>query len=124
MAKCYVCGTEDAETWRFCSSKGQFVCISCEKVCNNYSAKLLPGGVNCRIQSTGLDSRFWNYLTNRQEVAEAKKKYESWPIEQLRQRYKEIHAAHQQSNDASTRVKLRVELAAMCEVAEERKRRA
>ena len=121
MAKCYICGTEDAETWRFCSSKGQFVCISCEKVCNNYSAKLLPGGVNCKIRSTGIDSRFWSYLTNRQEVIEAKQKYESLTIEELRERYKSIHATHQQCEDSKTRVKLRIELAAMCEVANERK---
>ena len=122
MAKCYVCGTEDADTWRFCSPKKAFVCISCERACSNYSSKLLPNGCNCRITYMQPAGMLFKHFANTAEVASAKGKYESMTLETLRERYKALHNTHIECEEPETRAKLRVELAAICEVAEEKKR--
>ena len=59
-----------------------------------------------------------------QEVAAAKEKYTDLTLEKLRERYRQLHQAHKESDSSEIRAKLRVELAAICEVAEERQRSA
>ena len=124
MAKCWRCGTEESETWRFCGSKKEFVCMMCERACENYSHKLLPNGCNCRLTYLQPASRLFMNLTNSKDVTEAKPKYEALTVEQLRERYKSLHKTHAECSDTLTRAKLRVELAAICETAEEKKRGA
>ena len=124
MVKCWKCGTEESETWRFCSSKREFVCMTCERACDNYSRKPLPNGSNCRLTYMQPASRLFMNLTNSKDVAAAKEKYEALTVEQLRERYKSLHKTHSESSDSLTRAKLRVELAAIIEVAEEKQRSA
>ena len=124
MAKCWVCGTEDSDTWRFCSARGEFVCMACEQACRDFSRKLLPNGCNCRLTYMQPASKIFKHLSNTSEVVAAKEKYQPLTVEELRQRYKALHSAHTNSNDPETCARLRVELAAICEVAEEKKRSA
>ncbi len=124
MAKCWRCGTEESDTWRFCSARGQFVCIMCERACENYSHKLFPNGCNCRLTYSQPTSKLFKNLANPKEVDAAKQKYAVLSLEILRQRYKELHRTHSESTDPNTRAKLRVELAAICEAADEKKRGA
>lgn len=47
-ATCWRCGTHEAETWRFCSIKKEFVCLNCERSCPSHSRAMLPDGTHCR----------------------------------------------------------------------------
>ena len=124
MAKCWICGTEEADTWRYCSAKKQFVCITCERACANFSQKLLPNGCNCRLASLQPSNRLFKYLANPSEVDAAKTKYESYSLDNLRRRYRDLNEAHKNCDDSEIRAKLRVELTAIYEVAQEKKRGA
>jgi len=124
MAKRWKCGTEESDTWRFCSAKKEFVCMTCEQACDQYSRKLLPNGCNCRLTYLQPLDRLFGHLTNSSDVSAAKQKYEVLTIEQLRERYKSLHKSHSNTPDPKVRAKLRVELAAICEVAEEKQRSA
>lgn len=117
---CYRCGNTEADTYRYCSHRKAFVCVHCESACPNYSSKLLPNGTNCRLKYMSPMNKMFQYLCNSQEVKEAKVKYRVLPVNLLKERYKEFYQKHNGSGDSGYRSLLRVELAAIQEVLEER----
>ena len=117
---CWRCGTTEAETYRFCSSRGRFVCIQCERACENYSRKLLPNGTNCKLTYNYPNGKIFSFLANSDEVKVAKNKYIQLANPVLKEKFNELHKAHNNATDTKVRVGLRVELAAINEILCER----
>ena len=120
MAKCFSCGTTEAETWRFCSSRKEFVCLACEKICANYSRQVLPNGCNCRL--TYIPEDYYKYLCNTDKYKEYYRRYESFNNLQLRGLFKSVKESYAESNDVEARVDMRAKLAALKALIDERVR--
>lgn len=118
MAKCFQCGTETAETWRFCSKRREFVCINCERACPHYSRNLLPNSCNCRL--TYVPENYYKYLCSTEEYKSYREKYMSFNIVQLRGRFGSLKESYRIVEDASTRSTMRAELAALKDLIQER----
>lgn len=116
---CAVCGTTEAETYRFCSPRRDFVCIMCERSCPNYSSKLLPNGTNCRI--TIPQQRKYSYLTISADVFREKKRLEKTETEHLKSLFAVLEKKLLAANEASDRANIRTSLAAMEQIFEERR---
>ena len=117
---CWRCGTTEAETYRYCTSRKRFVCLQCERICENHSRKLLPNGTNCKLTYNYPIRQLYGYLANSEEVRTAKEKYIKNSNVVLKSKFAELHKAHNSCDDTNTRVKLRVELAAINEILTER----
>ncbi len=80
-AVCWNCGTTEAETYRFCSVRKEFVCLNCERSCPSYSRVMLPNGTHCMeaykrevgFAERQLDRRF---LSLKADVDKAKEYWE------------------------------------------------
>ena len=119
---CWKCGDTDAETYRYCSYKKAFVCINCEHSCSQYSGKMLPNGTNCRLTYTYPAGKLYTFVANSEDVKVAKEKYITIDSSVLKASFENKRRAHSNCDDAATRAKLRVELAAIHSVLEERAR--
>lgn len=117
---CWKCGSTDADTYRYCSYKKDFVCIACEQACSQYSRKLLPNGTNCRLSYIYPMGRIYTFLANSEEVNAAKEKYIAIDSSVLKANFENKQLAHENSDNEVTRAKLRVELAAIYSILEER----
>ena len=118
MARCFNCGTTEAETYRFCSSRKEFVCLACEKICANYSRSMLPNGCNCRL--TYIPKDYYKYLCSTDKYKEYKEKYQNFNNLQLRGRFQSVKESFKASGDAVTRANMRAELAALKDLIDER----
>lgn len=118
---CWKCGDTEAETYRYCSHKKAFVCLNCERSCSQYSRKMLPNGTNCRLTYTYPSGKLFSFVTSSDDVETARKKYIQFDNATLKLRYNNMLRAHNTSNNAETRAKLRVELAAIYSILEERR---
>jgi len=116
---CAVCGTTEAETYRFCSARGDFVCIICERSCPNYSSKLLANGTNCRI--TIPQRRKWSYLTIPSDVYREKKRLERADTGQLEKLFVALEKRLFAVEDLLDRANIRTSLAAIEQILEERR---
>lgn len=119
MAKCFRCGTETAVAWRFCSKRREFVCITCEKACPEYSGKLLPNGTNCKL--TYIPDDFYRYLHNTKEYEKFVEKYAGFNLEQLRGRFLSVKESYKRSDNGSTKHLMRAELTALKDLIEKAK---
>ena len=117
---CFRCGTTTAETYRYCSSRKAFVCINCERGCEHFSSRLLPNGCNCKLTYTQPFKKYVGFLANPGEIEKAKEKYSDLPRDMLVIKYNALYEAHNKTDNPETRSKLRVELAALSELAEKR----
>ena len=122
MARCFNCGTTEAETWRFCSSRKEFVCLACEKICANYSRQVLPNGCNCHL--TYIPEDYYKYLCSMDKFKEYREKYKEFNILQLRGRFKSLKESFLASSDTAARANMRAELAALKDLIDERGRSA
>lgn len=122
MAKCFRCGTETAETWRYCSSRKEFVCITCERACPEYSRKLLPNGTNCRM--TYIPEDFYRYLHSTEEYEKFVEKYAGFNLEQLRGRFLSVKESYKGSDNGSAKHLMRAELTALKDLIEKAKKEA
>ena len=94
--------------------------MNCERVCEHHSRKLLPNGTNCRLTYSYPFRQLYSHLTNTEEVKVAKEKYTGNSNASLKLKFEELHKTHNSCDDTATRVKLRVELAAINEILSER----
>lgn len=117
---CFRCGTTIAETYRFCSSRRAFVCINCERMCEHYSRKLLPNGCNCQLTYMHPFKKYVSFLANPSEIESAKEKYAEYSLSMLEAKYNSLYEIHNKTDNPETRSKLRVELAALSELSEQR----
>ena len=117
---CFRCGTTTAETYRYCSSRKAFVCINCERGCEHYTRKLLPNGCNCKLTYNQPFKKYVSFLANPAEIESAKEKYAGYTLSMLKSKYSSLYKVHKNTDDPEARSKLRVELAALSELAEQR----
>lgn len=118
---CWRCGDITAETYRYCSYKKAFVCLNCEHSCSQYSRKMLPNGTNCRLTYTYPVGKLYTFAANSEDVKAAKEKYIQINSAALKASFENMRRAHDGSDNAVTRAKLRVELAAIHGILEERR---
>lgn len=119
MAECFACGTFTADTWRFCSARGEFVCINCERACPNYSKKLLPNGTNCHL--TYSPQNYYKTLSESEEFHKHYERYKPHSTEQLRSRFKLLKERYTNDEIPKQRGNIRAELAAIKEILDERR---
>lgn len=117
MAQCWQCGTETAETWRFCSVKGAFVCINCERSCPDHTAQMLPSGINCMKLHARLDRRSQAlnrvFVASPAEIEKAKKRYEKNSDKDLWANYGDLLNRYDLETDDRARADKRTSLAAI-----------
>ena len=126
---CPQCGREiDAKnSARYCSIEKKFVCQSCENLCQNYSAKLLPNGTHCFV-SYRTEENYYRLLASRilapeYDVIEAMPKYEAEKnTSLLLKKFSEKTCLYQNidPDDTEHRAKARVELAAIQQILRKR----
>ena len=116
---CAICGTTEAETYRFCSARKGFVCIRCETSCEHYSRKLLANGTNCRI--TMPQHRKYTFLTVADDVFKVKKRLEKAATEELKGYFYILEQKLKESSEPTERSSIRTSLAAMEQIFEERR---
>lgn len=119
MAECWKCGTTTAEKWRFCSARKEYVCINCERACENYSQKLLPNGCNCHI--TYSPKNYYKTLCTSEEFHKHYERYKPHATEQLRARFKLLKERYINDEFPKKRGAIRAELAAIKELLDERR---
>ena len=118
MAKCFKCGSTEAEKWRFCSVKGKYVCLRCEMACEHYSHKMLPNGVHCRLKYFPTAA----YMVTPERIAERRGVFDKLSTTQLIERITEMQKRYKACEDSEIRQDYRVRLAAATTVLEERQR--
>lgn len=119
---CAICGTTEADTYRFCSGRKAFVCLRCEQACQHYSRKLLSNGTNCRCTLACPPQSRYRYLTMSDEVEKAKEKYKDKTKEELENGFKLLEERYKKTDEPSVRTTIRTRLAAIEELLKERKR--
>lgn len=115
--KCAICGTTEADTYRFCSARREFVCITCERACEHFSNKLLANGTNCKLTLPPKNS--YKFLTLEADVNNARERYIGKTADELRAGFKLLEERYKKSHDATVRATIRARLAAIEEILEE-----
>lgn len=122
MATCCKCGTTTAEKWRFCSARKEYVCIDCERVCENYSRKLLPNGCNCHL--TYSPKNYYKVLCGTKEFEHFYKCWKKHSTVQLRERFELLKERYKNDDFPKNRHIIRAELAAIKQILDERRETA
>ena len=116
--RCAICGTTEADTYRFCSARQEFVCIRCERACDHFSHKLLANGTSCKL--TLPPKRSYRFLTLESDVIKAKERYIGKTIAELKKGFELLEERYKKTDDATVRATIRARLAAIEEILEER----
>lgn len=116
-AVCWRCGTREAESWRFCSVKREYVCINCERSCPSYSRQMLSSGIHClslyakeNAAQKVLSRRF---IASPAAVAEAREYWKRRKVETLPDILQKAVEKYDASDDAEYRADVRAHITAM-----------
>lgn len=120
---CWRCGTSEADTWRFCPIKKEFVCLNCERSCPSYSRAMLPNGTNCWAlyakDATARKILNRRFPANSGAVAEARKYWQRRRPETLSEILAKAVEKHDASDDAEYRANVRAHISALQELIKE-----
>ena len=115
---CVVCGTTEADTYRFCSARKAFVCIRCEQACLHFSRRPLSNGTNCKLTMPPRNS--YRFLTLSKDVEVQKAKYTGKTKTELMEGFEILRAKYKVTDEPAERAVIRARLAAIEELLEEK----
>lgn len=127
-AVCWRCGTREAETWRFCSVKKEYVCFNCERTCPSYSRTILSSGTHCMAiyskENAAQAVLARRFMASPDAIAEARKYWEKRKIETLPDILQKAIDKYDASDDLQYRADVRAHIAAMQELIREAEKRS
>ena len=116
---CAICGTTEADTYRFCSPRKAFVCLMHEKMCEHYSEKLLSNGTHCKCKLASPPRRKYRFLALTEDVDKARAKYMDKTYEELKIGFGLLEERYRQVDNPEVRTTIIARLAAIEELLEE-----
>lgn len=122
-AVCWRCGTREAEGWRFCSVKREYVCINCERSCPSHSRQMLSSGIHCLSlyakESAAQKVLSRRFIASPDAVAEAREYWQRRKVETLPDILQKAIEKYDASDDAEYRADVRAHITAMQELIRE-----
>ena len=110
----------------YCSYRKVFICLQCERACENYSAEMLRNGTHCKKKFHEEEYKYRllssRILAPEYEVQGAISKYERFNSVELYEKFRTQAALYKiiDPDDVEKRARARVELAAMQQVLRKR----
>lgn len=122
--RCAACGClpEGKNCFTYCSYRRVFICLQCERACENYSAEMLRNGTHCKKKFFEEETKYrllsYRILAPEYDVQGAISKYEKMNSVELYEKFRQEICLYNNipKDETDRRAQYRVELAAMQQV--------